>query len=210
MRESTDGSATVATKKRRVLRYGSFAEGVLEKIAEEAKCSKAIVFKAVKLAYALLRHYDLIDNIDHGELIERFDGWGKILVINICQKLKDNIPEEFVLQVAVAEVLDDIYKTHVHRNLYDEAINRLNGVYLDLERSGEKIDEIKRENSELRRNLEVTQNRAEQAERLIKGLKGLISVMTYTQTREREALLKEFIGGQVGQIVDPSVFSKNP
>ena len=210
MGESVDDRVFVVTKKRQALRYSSFAEGVLGNIAEKARCSKAIVLKAVRLAYKLLKDHNFIVYDDNDVSIEGLSGWGKDLVVDICQKLKDEIPQELILQAALANVLNGIYSTHIHRNLYEEQIDRLNRVSLDLERSERKITEAEREISSLTHRAEVAEHKAEQAERVIEGLKRLITARTYAMLKEEEALLKEFVGEQVGQIVDPIVFKRNP
>jgi len=212
MGDVTDGGSGESSKKRQVLGYRDFAEGVLEKIAEKAECSKAIAFRAFKLAYKFLKDYNLVDYSNDKTLIIDIAEWGEYWVIAICELLlsEGDVPKELILQEALADVLLKIYNTHVHRDFCNEQIERAERALADLKRAHRKIEEVEAEKADFLERAGIAKFTIEQQERIIKALKHQITAMTFAQIKEREALIKEFVGGQVGgEVFDPVVFKRN-
>jgi len=211
MGEATDGTLTGKKKgvldQDRPLKAGDFCSSELESAMESHKISKRTLLREINFFLGIFKRQGWIE--EEGNHL--FLGDVAIKIISLARRVReDKISDPQDVRIAtLGDLVNHLIVTTIPQDEY------LNERERNVELSSQ-VSELKRENNKLREQIErlegisrIAQNHADQRLKDIEALKHLISAMTYSQTREREALIKEFVGGHIGEIFNPVIWGRN-
>ncbi len=195
----------------RPLKINDFCQKELEELAERLDISKSVLLREINLFRDILEGQNCITQDLLG-----IDG--KLLLIELGPKIiiwarkvrKKGIKGNHNVRVAtLSELVNWFWKTHIRYDLFFEEEAEKNKALRQVAELIKEKEELQREIKRSEDMLRIAQHKADQRFKEINALKHLVSAMTYSRVQEREALLKEFVGEQIGEIVNPSVWTRN-
>jgi len=191
----------------RALKVSDFHLIDLEALAKDLKIGKRTLLKEINLFRDTLKKHDWIEESE-GKLFLYKIAIKLISLARCARKNKISDPQDIRI-IALSNLVDDLTKTSVPEEEYMNEVR-------ERKELSSKISSLKRRNTDLRHEIETLNDQSRRAQlriekfmKEVEALKHLITAMTYSQVVEREELLKEFVGGQVGTIVNNVVWRRN-